>query len=85
MSQYFSEPCECSDGNVKIEKERTKEQKLNLKGAKEQKNKSKITKADLKRAPANDISMLASKRDLDSLKTKVDNLNVGKFKTIPVI
>ena len=32
---------------------------------------------------AADICMLASKTDLASLKTKVDNLNVDKLKTIP--
>ena len=40
-------------------------------------------KVNLKGARSIDTSTLASKRELDSLKTKVDNLNVDKLKTVP--
>ena len=40
-------------------------------------------KVDLKRATGIDISTLASKTDFASLKTKLDNLDVLKLKTIP--
>ena len=40
-------------------------------------------KAELKGATDIDTSMLASKTDLASCKTKVDNLYVDKLKTIP--
>ena len=42
------------------------------------------TKVDLKGATGTYIFTLASKADLTSLKTKVDNLNVDKLKFIPV-
>ena len=67
LSQYFPEPNECSNGNVKAE--------LDLSNY--------ATKADLKGATGIDTSMLASKADLASLKTKVDNLTVDKLKTVP--
>ena len=37
----------------------------------------------MKGATGIDTSMLASKTDLDSLKTKVDNLDVDKLKNVP--
>ena len=40
-------------------------------------------KDDLKRATGIDTSTLASKKDLASLNTKVDNLDVNKVKTVP--
>ena len=40
-------------------------------------------KDDLKRATGIDTSTLASKKDLASLNTKVDNLDVNKIKTVP--
>ena len=41
-----------------------------------------VAKANLKGAPGIDITTLASKADLTSLKTKVDNLDADKLKTI---
>ena len=41
------------------------------------------TKADLKGATGTDTSTLVLKTDLASLKTKVDNLDVYKLKTVP--
>ena len=67
LSQYIPEPNECSNGNVKAESDLP----------------NYATKADLKGAAGIDTSMLTSKADLASLKTKVDNLNVDKLKTVP--
>ena len=46
-------------------------------------NVSYAMKDDLKRATGIDTSTLASKKDLASLNTKVDNLDVNKIKTVP--
>lgn len=59
MSQNFAEPYECSSRNVKTE--------LDISNY--------ITKVHLKGATGIDISTLASKTDLASLKAKVVNLN----------
>ena len=59
MSQNFAEPCEGSSGIVKTE--------LDLSNY--------LTKVHLKGATSIDISTLASKTDLASLKAKVVNLN----------
>ena len=67
MSQYFPEPYEHSGGNVKVE--------LYLSNY--------ATKTDLKGATGIDTSTLASKTDLASLKTKVDDLDKDKIKTVP--
>ena len=67
MSKYFPEPFERSGGNVKVE--------LNLSYY--------VTEAELKRTAGIDTSILASKTDLASLKTKVDNRDVDKLKTVP--
>ena len=66
MSQHFSQPYKRFGGNVKIE--------LDLSNY--------ATKADLKGAIIIDTSTLATKTDLASLKTKVDNMYVVKLKTI---
>ena len=50
MSQYFPQPYEHSNGNVKVEL---------------------------------DLSSYATKADLASIKTKEDNLDVDKLKTVP--
>ena len=67
MSQYFPEPYEHSGGNVKVE--------LYLSNY--------ATKTDLKEATGIDTFTLASKTDLASLKTKVDDLDKDKIKTVP--
>ena len=67
MSQYFPQPYKCSVENVKVE--------LGLSNY--------GTKTDLKGAVGIDTSMLTSNTDLASLKTKVDNLGVGKLKNVP--
>ena len=41
------------------------------------------TKADLKGATSSDISNLAAKSDLNSLKADLDEIDVDKLKTIP--
>ena len=41
-----------------------------------------VSKVDLKGVTGVDTSTLASKSHLASLKTKVDNLNVNKLKTV---
>ena len=68
MSQHFPQPFESYGWNVKIE--------LDLSNY--------ATKADLNGATDIDTSTLASKTDLASLKTKVDNLDVDKLKTVPI-
>ena len=67
MSQYFPEPYERSNGNVKAE--------LDLSNY--------ATKADLKGATGIDTSTLPSKTNLTSLKTKADNLDVDKLEIVP--
>ena len=67
MSQYFSEPYDNSDGNVKVAVDIS----------------YYSTKTDLQGAAGIDISMLALKTDLVSLKPKVDKLDVDKLKTVP--
>ena len=42
------------------------------------------TKTDLKNATGVDMSQLASKSDLASLKAEVDKIDVDKLKTVPV-
>ena len=67
MSQYFPEPYERSGENVKVELDLPKYAR----------------KADLKEATGIDLSVLASKTSLSCLKTKVNNLDVDKLKTVP--
>ena len=69
MSQNFPEPYECFSGNVKVELELS----------------DYATKADLKGAISIGTSTFASKTDLVGLKTKVDNLDVDKLKTVPLL
>ena len=67
MSQNFPELYEHSGENVKFE--------LDLSDY--------ARKANLKEATGIDTSTLASETDMASLQTKVDNLDVGKLKTVP--
>ena len=67
MSQCFPEPYKRSGGNVKAE--------LGLCHY--------VTKADMIGATGIDTSKLASKTDLDILKTKVKDLDVDKLKNVP--
>ena len=69
MSQYFPEPYERSNGNVKV--------KLDLSNY--------AMKANLKRPTGVDTSMLASRKYLNSLKIKEGNLDVDKLDTIPTV
>ena len=66
MSQNFLKPYEQSDGNEKVE--------LDLS--------NNATMVDLKEATGIDTSALASKIDLDGLKTKLDNEDEQKLKII---
>ena len=68
MRQYFPEPYERSGYNVKVE--------LYLSNY--------ATKGNLNGVTGIDTSKLASRTDLTSLKTKVDDLDVDKLKTVPV-
>ena len=65
MGKYFPEPYERFDGNIRVS--------LDLSNY--------VTKADFKGAASINASTLASKADLDSLKTKVDTLDVDKLNT----
>ena len=67
MSQCFPEPYKRSGGNVKAE--------LGLCHY--------VTKADMIGATGIDTSKLASKTNLDILKTKVKDLDVDKLKNVP--
>ena len=67
MSHYSPEPYEHSGGDLKVE--------LDLSNY--------ATKANLKGATSIDTSMLVSKADLAGLKTKLDNLDMDKLKTVP--
>ena len=69
MSQYFPQLKKCYCGNVKVELDLSKY----------------ATKAGLKRAKGIAISTLVSKTDLISFKTKVNNLDVDKTKTVFLI
>ena len=68
MDQYFPELYEQFSGNVKVE--------LDIF--------TYAMKADLKGATRIDIFTLASKNHLANLKTKVDNLDVDRLKSVPV-
>ena len=67
MSQNFPEPNEPSGGNLQVE--------LDLFNY--------ATKTDLTEETSIYTSTLVSKTDLANLRTKVDNLDVNKFKTVP--
>ena len=66
MSQYFPEPYESSGGKLKV--------KLGLSNY--------VIKGNLKGARDTDTFTLAPKTDLTGLKTKLDNLDVDKLKTV---
>ena len=66
MSQYFPRPYERSIRNVKVE--------LDLSNY--------ATKADLKGATGADISNLAVKSNLASLKAEVDKIDIDKLKAV---
>ena len=68
MSHYFPKPHRAFEGNVKVE--------LDLS--------SYTTESDFKNATGIDISKLAAKSDLVSLKAEVDKIDVDKLKTVPV-
>ena len=66
MSQYFRKPCRTFAGNINV--------KVDLSNY--------ATKADLKNAIGVDISKLAAKSDLVSLKAEVDETDTDKLKTV---
>ena len=68
MSQYFPKPYEPFKGDINI--------KVDLSNY--------ATKADLKNATEIDSSKLALKSNLANLKAKIDKIDVGKLKTVPV-
>ena len=68
MSQYFPKPYESFKGDINI--------KVDLSNY--------ATKADLKNATEIDTSKLALKSNLENLKAKIDKIDVGKLKTVPV-
>ena len=68
MSQYFPKPYRTFAGNINI--------RVDLSNY--------ATKADLKNALGVDISKLAAKSDLVSLKVEVDETDTDKLKTVPV-
>ena len=69
MSQYFPQLKKCCCGNVKVELDLSKY----------------AIKAGLKGAKGIAISTLVSKTGLTSFKTKVNNLDVDKTKTVFLI
>ena len=66
MSQYFRKPCRTFAGNINV--------KVDLSNY--------PTKADLKNAIGVDISKLAAKSDLVTLKAEVDEKDTDKLKTV---
>ena len=66
MSQYFRKPCRTFAGNINV--------KVDLSNY--------PTKADLKNAIGVDISKLAAKSDLVTLKAEVDGTDTDKLKTV---
>ena len=67
MSQYFPKPYEPFRGDINV--------KVDLSNY--------ATKADLKNTTGTDISKLAAKSDLVSLKAEVDKIDAEKLKNIP--
>ena len=67
MSQYFPKPYEPFGGDINV--------KVDLSNY--------ATKADLKNATGIDISKLAAKSDLVSLKAEVDKIDADKLKNVP--
>ena len=68
MSQYFTKPCELFGGDAYVKVDWS----------------NYATKADLNNATAFDTSKLALKLNLANLKAKIDKIDVGKSKTVPV-
>ena len=68
MSQYFPKPCEPFGGHINV--------KVDLSNY--------ATKADLKNVSHVDVSSIALKSNLASLKTEVDKLDIDKLVPIPV-
>ena len=66
MSQYFPKPYGSFGGNINV--------KVDLSNY--------ATKAELKNATGVDASKLALKSNVESLKTKVDKINVDKLKPV---
>ena len=67
MSRYFTKPYRSHGGDIKV--------KLYLSNY--------ATKTDLKNVTHVDVSGLASKKNLASLKTEVDKLDIPKLSTVP--
>ena len=68
MSECFPKPCNIFGGDISL--------KLDLSNY--------LTKADLKGARGVNMSNLAAKSDLASLKAEVDKIDVNKLKNVPV-
>ena len=68
MSQYFPKSYEPFGGDINV--------KVNLSNY--------ATKTDIKNVSHVDTSSFALKTNLASLKTEVDKLDIGKFRTLPV-
>ena len=68
MSQYFPKPYELFGGDVNV--------KVDLSNY--------ARKTDLKNVSHVDVSSIASKTNLASLKTEIDKLYAGKLKTVSV-
>ena len=65
---FFPKPCWSFGGNINV--------KVNLSNY--------VTKTGLKNATEIDLSKLAAKTDLVSLKAEVDKLDINRLKTVPV-
>ena len=68
MSQYFPKPYEPLGGDINV--------KVDLSNY--------ASKLDLKNAKGVDTSKLAADSDLASLKVKVNKIDIGKLKTVPI-
>ena len=68
MSQYFPEPYKHFGGDINV--------KVDLSNY--------ATRTDLKKAIRDDMSKLAAKSDLASLKAEIDKIDVYKLKTVPI-
>ena len=68
MSEYFAKPYKCLKRNIDVEVDLS----------------NYATKTDVKNATRSDISKLALKSNLASLKAEVDKIDVSKSKTVPV-
>ena len=67
MSQYFPEPYKHFGGDINV--------KVDLSNY--------ATRTDLKKAIRDDMSKLAAKSDLASLKAEIDKIDEKKLKTVP--